>query len=419
MLILTLIKESFLFAINALKVNRLRTLLTLLGITIGIFAIISVFTVLDSLESTIKNSLSSLGDDIIYVQKWPWAPPPGEEYKWWEYLNRPVPSQKEYEQIKKRSDRAGIVNFAASTLRNVKYKSNTRENTIIWANSHEFERIRAFELQDGRYFTPFESVAGKNICLIGYQVALDLFQGMNPIGKEIKIQGRKIMVVGLIKKEGKDILNSGGSLDEMIILPIVYAKSLMDIKSENTNPMIMVKAKPNVTVSELKDELRSILRSVRTINPKQKDNFALNQSSILNSALNSIFAVINVAGWLIGGFSILVGGFGIANIMFVSVKERTNLIGIQKALGAKRKFILFQFLFEAVMLSLIGGIIGLILIFIGSIIASNKIDLEITLTLGNIILGLLLSIFIGIIAGFFPSNKAAKLNPVEAINTTF
>ena len=393
--------------------------MTLLGITIGIFAIISVFTVLDSLESTIRNSLSSLGDDIIYVQKWPWAPPPGEEYAWWEYLNRPVPTIKEYEQFKKRSDRAEIINFAASTLRNVKFKNNTRENVIIWANSHEFDKIRTFELEDGRYFSPFESVAGKNICLIGHQVAKDLFQGMNPIGKEIKIQGRKIMVVGLIVKEGKDILNSGGSLDEMIILPIIYAKSLMDIKSENTNPMIMVKAKPNVSVAELKDELRSILRSTRTLSPKQKDNFALNQSSILNSALNSIFAVINVAGWLIGGFSILVGGFGIANIMFVSVKERTNLIGIQKSLGAKRKFILWQFLFESVMLSLIGGIIGLLLIFIGSIIASNKIELEITLTLGNIILGLLISAGIGIISGIFPSYKAAKLNPVEAINTTF
>lgn len=419
MLFFNLIKESFLFAINALKVNRLRTLLTLLGITIGIFAIISVFTVLDSLENTIRNSLSSLGDDIVYVQKWPWAPPPGEEYKWWEYLNRPVPSLGEFEILKKRSEKAGIINFGASTLRNVKYKSNTRENTVLWANAHEFEQIRAFELEDGRYFTPFESFAGKNICLMGHQVAKDLFQGINPVGKEIKVQGRKIRVVGLIAKEGKDILNSGGSLDEMIILPIVYAKTIMDIKSENTNPYIMVKAKPNVTVPELKDELTSILRSVRTLNPKQKDNFALNQSSVLNSALNSIFAVINVAGWLIGGFSILVGGFGIANIMFVSVKERTNLIGIQKSLGAKRKFILFQFLFEAVILSLIGGIIGLFLIFIGSIIASNKVELEITLTLSNIILGLLISIIIGMISGIFPSYKAAKLSPVEAINTTF
>ena len=419
MLFLNLLKESFLFAINALKVNRLRTLLTLLGITIGIFAIISVFTILDSLENTIRNSLSSLGDDIIYVQKWPWAPPPGEEFKWWEYLKRPVPKIEEYEQIKKRSEKAEIVNFAASTLRTVKYKNNTAEDAILWANSHEFERIRAFELEDGRYFTPFESTAGKNVCLIGHQLAADLFQGINPVGKDIKISGRKVTVIGLIAKEGKDILNSGGSLDDMIILPIIYAKTLLDIKSENANPMIMVKAKPNVSVNELKDELRSILRSTRTLNPKEKDTFALNQSSILNSALNSIFGVINLAGWLIGGFSILVGGFGIANIMFVSVKERTNLIGIQKSLGAKRKFIMFQFLFEAIMLSLIGGTIGLVLIFAGSLLASSKIDLEITLTLGNIILGLFISIAIGLISGIFPSYKAARLNPVEAINTTF
>ncbi|MCK5028982.1 MAG: ABC transporter permease [Bacteroidales bacterium] len=419
MLFLNLLKESFLFAINALKVNRLRTLLTLLGITIGIFAIISVFTILDSLENTIRNSLSSLGDDIIYVQKWPWAPPPGEEFAWWEYLKRPVPKIEEYEQIKKRSEKAEIVNFAASTLRTVKYKNNTAEDAILWANSHEFEKIRTFELEDGRYFTPFESTAGKNVCLIGHQLAADLFQGRNPVGKNIKISGRKVNVVGLIAKEGKDILNSGGSLDDMIILPIIYSKTLLDIKSENANPMIMVKAKPNVNISELKDELRSILRSTRTLNPKEKDTFALNQSSILNSALNSIFGVINLAGWLIGGFSILVGGFGIANIMFVSVKERTNLIGIQKSLGAKRKFILFQFLFEAVMLSLIGGAIGLLFIFAGSLIASSKIELEITLTLGNILLGLLISIAIGLISGIFPSYKAARLNPVEAINTTF
>ena len=419
MIFLNILKESFLFALNALKVNRLRSSLTLLGITIGIFAIISVFTVIDSLENTIRNSLSALGDDIIYVQKWPWAPPPGEEFAWWEYLKRPVPKIEEYEQIKKRSDKAEVVNFAVSTVRNVKYKNNTAENTIIWANSHEFERIRTFELEDGRYFTPFESVAGKNICLIGHQIAKDLFQGINPVGKQIKIQGRKISVVGLIAKEGKDILNSGGSLDEMIIIPVIYAKSLMDIKSDRVNPMIMVKARSNVSINELKDELRSIIRSTRTLNPKEKDDFSLNQSSIINSALNSIFGVINLAGWLIGGFSILVGGFGIANIMFVSVKERTNLIGIQKSLGAKRKFILLQFLFEAVMLSVIGGAIGLLFIYIGSLIASSKVEMDIALSFGNVILGLLISASIGIISGIFPSYKAANLNPVEAINTTF
>lgn len=419
MLILNLIKESFIFAFNALKVNRLRTLLTLLGITIGIFAIISVFTVLDALESTIRNSFSSLGDDVVYIQKWPWTPPPGEEYAWWEYLKRPLPSIKEYEQIKKFSEKTLAANFAVSTLRNVKYKNKTVENVIIWANSHEFEIIRSFELESGRYFTPFESNAGKNICLIGSEVAKKLFGEVDPIGKEIKIQGRKITIVGLVRKEGKDILGSGGSLDEMVVLPVNYAKNLLDVKSDNVNPMIMVKGKPGVKLNELKDEVRNIIRSARTLSPKQKDNFALNQSSLLTSTLDQIFAAINFAGWLIGGFSILVGGFGIANIMFVSVKERTNIIGIQKALGAKRFFILFQFLFESVLLSLVGGALGLILIFLGSLYANTQMEFEIVLTLKNIVLGLGISAVIGIISGFAPAQKAAKLNPVEAINTTF
>jgi len=419
MLILNLIKESFVFAFNALKVNRLRTLLTLLGITIGIFAIISVFTVLDALESTIRNSFSSLGDDIVYVQKWPWTPPPGEEYAWWEYLKRPLPSIKEYEQIKKHSDKSLAANFAVSTLRNVKYRNKTVENVVIWANSHEFENIRTFELESGRYFTPFESNAGKNICLIGHEVTKNLFEGIDPIGKEIKIQGRKVTIIGVVRKEGKDILGSGGSLDEMVILPVNYAKNILDIKSDNVNPMIMVKGKPGVAINELKDEIRNIIRSTRTLNPKQKDNFALNQASLLTSSLDQIFAVINFAGWLIGGFSILVGGFGIANIMFVSVKERTNIIGIQKALGAKRFFILFQFLFESVMLSLVGGVIGLVLIYFGSLYANTQMEFKITLTLSNIILGLGISAIIGIISGFAPARAAANLNPVEAINTTF
>ncbi|MFO7843202.1 MAG: ABC transporter permease [Bacteroidales bacterium] len=419
MLYLLLIKESFLFAFNALKINRLRTLLTLLGITIGIFAIISVFTVVDSLENNIKTSLSSMGDDVVYIQKWPWAPEPGEEYAWWEYLNRPVPSLKEYEYIKKRSDKAQYVNFAVSTMRKVKYKNFTATDVIIWANTHEFENIRNFELESGRYFTPFESASGKNICLIGDQIATDLFKDIEPVGKEIKIQGRKITIVGKFKKEGKDILNTGGSLDEMIVLPVNFAKTLIDIKSDNANPMIMVKAKEGISIPEFKDELRSILRSVRTLHPQAKDNFALNQSSILDSVFKSIFGVINLAGWLIGGFSILVGGFGIANIMFVSVKERTNLIGIQKALGAKRFFILFQFLFESVLLSLVGGIIGLVFIYFGSLFANTQTELYIGLTFGNILLGLTISIVIGIISGFAPARSAARLNPVEAINTAF
>lgn len=415
---LKIIRESYIIAFSTLKINRLRTILTLLGITIGIFAIISVLTVVDSLEKTIRTNLSSLGDDIIYIQKWPWAPPPGEEYEWWEYLKRPLPNITDYNQIKRRSTKASAVSFSISGQRNVKYRNNSAENIIIWANSFEFEKIRSFEIQSGRYFTRFESNNGNNVALLGNKIANDLFQGINPIGKQIKIQGKKINIIGVLKKEGKNMLG-GGSLDEIVLLPINYAKKLVNFKKESANPFIMVKTKENITKSALIDELRSILRSTRTIKPSEKDNFSLNQANLITNSLDQIFGAMNLAGWIIGGFSILVGGFGIANIMFVSVKERTHIIGIQKSLGAKRKFILFQFLFESILLSLAGGIIGLFFISLGCFIANSKIELEIVLSANNIFLGLFISIIIGIVSGFAPARSAAKLNPVEAINSSF
>ncbi|MEA3318114.1 MAG: ABC transporter permease [Bacteroidota bacterium] len=417
--LIKIIRESFLIAFSTLKINRLRTFLTLLGITIGIFAIISVFTVVDSLEKTIRTSLSSLGDDIIYIQKWPWAPPPGEEYEWWEYLKRPVPSIKEFEQIQKRSEKSSAVSFSISGRRNVQYRNSNAENIVIWANSHDFEKIRSFEIQEGRYFTRFESVSGKNIAIIGNKIAKDLFREINPLGEKIKIQGRKITIIGVLKKEGKNMLGSGGSLDEVVLLPLNYAKKIIDIKKESANPLIMVKAKEKITKTAHMDELRGILRSVRTIKPTEKDNFSLNQANLITKNLDQIFSVINLAGWLIGGFSILVGGFGIANIMFVSVKERTHIIGIQKSLGAKKKFILLQFIFESILLSLSGGAIGLFLIFIASFIANSRIELNIVLTEHNIFLGLSISIIIGLISGLAPARAAAKLSPVKAINSSF
>ncbi|MDA3778790.1 MAG: ABC transporter permease, partial [Bacteroidales bacterium] len=414
-----ILRESFIIAFSTLKINRLRTFLTLLGITIGIFAIISVFTVVDSLERSIRTSLSSLGDDIIYIQKWPWVPPPGEEYKWWDYLKRPLPTINEFEQIQKRSKKSSAVVFSISGLRNVQYRNTNAENIIVWANSHDFEKIRSFDIKNGRYFTRFESISGKNVAILGNKIADDLFQGINPVGKKIKIQGRHISIIGVLKKEGKNALVGGGSLDEVVLLTINYAKKLVDFKKESANPLIMVKSKKNASKNAHMDELRGILRSTRTIKPSEKDNFSLNQANLITKSLDQIFSIINIAGWLIGGFSILVGGFGIANIMFVSVKERTHNIGIQKSLGAKRKFILLQFLFESILLSLIGGAIGLFLIYFGSLIANAKIDLEIILTGNNILLGLFISVIIGVISGFAPARAAAKLNPVEAINSSF
>ncbi|MCK4854675.1 MAG: ABC transporter permease [Bacteroidales bacterium] len=414
-----LLLESFLFALKSVIVNRLRTVLSLLGITIGIFAIISVFTLFDSMEINIRESLAEAGENVIYIQKWPWPSGEGEEYAWWQYWNRPVPKYREYERIKEQSQQSEAVCFWSFTSRVVKYKNNSIDDATIWGTTSEFEDTRDHEIRKGRFFTPFEFEASKNLSIIGFTIADELFKNEDPIGKEIKVKGHKSTVIGVFKKEGSSMLG-GGSLDNFIVIPIQFMRKITDIRRESANPMILVRARPGVSNDELKEELRQILRSSRRLKPRADDNFALNQTSMLTGMLDSIFKVLNTTGFFIGIFSILVGGFGIANIMFVSVKERTNIIGIQKALGAKRYFILWQFLFESMLLTLSGGMIGLLIVFAGTGIMTSLIDdFKVFLTLGNIILGLGIAATIGIISGFAPAWSAARMDPVEAINTSF
>ena len=415
--VIKLILESFVFAVNSVIVNKLRTLLSLLGITIGIFAIITVYTVIDSLENNIRTSLAEAGENVIYVQKWPWGPEAGKDYEWWQYWNRPVPSVRDFEAIRARSRRSDAICFFATTRRVVKYNNNSIEDAVIFGTTDEFEAARETEIVNGRFFSPFEFQSNKNLAVIGFTIGEKLFQNINPVGQQIKIRGHKATVVGVVGKEGKSLF---GSIDEVIVVPMNFMRKLADIRSENANPEIWVRAQPNVPNEELKEEIRMILRSSRKLKPRADDNFALNQISMVTQGLDQVFKMLNLAGFFIGIFSILVGGFGIANIMFVSVKERTNQIGIQKALGAKRYFILWQFLFESILLTLAGGIAGLLLVFAATAFLTHAIEVfKVTLSPGNIILGLVISITIGIISGFVPARTAARMDPVEAINTSF
>ena len=418
MAIIRLIWESLLMAVQAVTVNRLRALLSLLGITIGIFAIIAVFTIVDSLEANIRESVSTLGSDVIYVEKWPWAPEEGEEYAWWKYMNRPLPSQDEFEYLKEHARGASGVCIVSGVRRMIEYGNNNLDGAVIAGVSEGFQEIRSFELEKGRYFTPMEANAGRNVTVIGYDVAKELFQGANPIGKSIKTMGRKVTVIGVVEKEGTGMFE-GMILDDVAIVPLNYYKGFVDLRSESADPSIWVKARRNVSVHELDYELTHLMRSYRRLKPSEEDNFALNQTSIINNQLDQFFSVLKIAGFFIGIFSIIVGGFGIANIMFVSVKERTNIIGIQKALGAKRYFILTQFLFESVMLSVVGGIIGLLIVFLGATIINMSSDFSVYLTLNNIMVGIGISSIIGLVSGIFPAWQGARMDPVVAINTTF
>jgi len=413
MIVIKLFIESFLFAINALVVNKVRTMLSLLGITIGIFSIISVFTVFDSLENAIKSEINSLGSNVLFIQKWPWAM--GGDYPWWKYYNRPEPKVSEMEELQKRSNTVEASAFMLGVSRNLYYKNNEMQGVSVISISQDYNKIMPFDLEAGRYFTAIESHRGNNVAIIGTDIADQLFQGLDPIGKKIKVFGRKLDVIGVTKREGESVF--GDSKDGNVFIPINYGRSVLDVRKIGST--ILVMGKEDIPNNQMKDELIGIMRSIRKLPPRADDSFAINETDIISKGFDSLFAVIALVGWIIGGFSLLVGGFGIANIMFVSVKERTNQIGIQKSLGAKNYFILWQFLFEAIFLSLMGGIIGLLIVYILTLFSESMLNFELSLTLENILLGVIVSAIIGLVSGFIPSYTASRLDPVEAMRSNF
>jgi putative ABC transport system permease protein len=413
---LRLLKEGFIFAINSIFVNKLRTFLSLFGITIGIFSIISVFTVLDWMEKSIRESISSMGDNVLYVHKFPWGL--NMDLQWWDIIKRPVVTKDDYQAIQSRSTKTSAACLSVSQGEKLKFGKNLASDVYVMAVTPEFVDIRSFEIENGRYFTAEESASGKNIAIIGAVIAERLFEKADPVGKIVSISGKRTNIIGVFKKEGKGGIGDNG-MDEVTIVPYNFGKTFMNMKNNFLDATLMIKAKEGVPIQELSDETIMILRAARRLRPEVVDNFSVNRASIISQSFDGVFAGINIGGWIIGGFSILVGGFGIANIMFVSVRERTNIIGIQKALGAKKFFILQQFLVESMLLSIIGGLLGVFMIFIATLIINYLYDLNMYLTVANVILAVFISGIIGIVAGYAPANSAAKMNPVEAIGFSF
>jgi putative ABC transport system permease protein len=415
------IYESFRFAWRALKSNLLRTILSLLGVTVGIFAIITVLTLVDSLEKNIKDSLNFLGTNVIYIEKWPFVADNSGEYKWWEFWQRPNASYAEYKFLQANlKQQAAISIYAGKGNMTVKRNNSSIGQIRLVGGAHDYNLIFEVNIEEGRYFSPEEIEAGRNIVLIGHDVREALFpDGESPIGKEIKVKNLKYLVIGTIKKEGQSFLGTPSN-DFTVIIPYQAFRKLYQTGTgswDETTSRIGVKGhESDVGLVELENEIRGMLRVRRGLRPQEKDNFAINRPEAIANVIGVAFDAVSVAGWIIGGFSILVGGFGIANIMFVSVKERTPIIGLQKSLGAKNYFILFQFLFEAIFLSLIGGFSGLFLVYLFTFIPFG--DLVVTLTAKNIVLGLVVSSVIGLVSGIIPAARAARLDPVIAIRAT-
>jgi putative ABC transport system permease protein len=412
------IYESFRFAWKALKSNVLRTILSLLGVTIGIFAIISVLTLVDSLEKNIKDSLNFLGTGVIYVDKWPFTADNDGEYRWWDFWQRPNASYAEFKFLQTNlRNQAGMAIFASKGNVTLKFENSSIDQIRVTGGSQGYDNVYEVKLDRGRFFTNEEIETGRNITVIGAEVASALFpNGRDPIGKTIKIKSLKYTVIGTVQKEGQSFLGTPSN-DYAALIPYQSFRRLYQTGTghpfELTSRIGVKGNETDVGLVELESEVKGMLRARRGLRPTEKDNFALNRPEAIANVVSGVFDVFSTAGWIIGGFSILVGGFGIANIMFVSVKERTSIIGLQKSLGAKNYFILFEFLFEAIFLSLIGGLAGLFFVYLITFIPIGT--LVVALTVENIVLGLGVSSAIGLASGIVPAAMAARMDPVEAI----
>jgi putative ABC transport system permease protein len=410
-----LLSESLSFALNALRNNKLRTLLSLLGVTIGIFSIIAVLAAVDSLDRKIKSDLSTLDKNTIYLTSVSFGPTDIPEWKREQF---PKVNYEEYQYLKENLTHTEDVCYQFFTKsESIKFESKVVTDVNVVPVTYEFVDIQRLEFSEGRFFNEAESTSGRPVIVLGYEIAKGLFDNVNPIGKTVRLYGQRFSVIGMTKKKGDSGIDLGGGDDTSVFISSNFLRQLYGDNNDMTLPVIIIKPEKGADIPELKGEIAQKIRNLRGVKTDEINNFFINILSGFTDLIDGIVAQLNMIGWIISGFSLLVGGFGIANIMFVSVKERTNLIGIQKSLGAKNRFILFQFLFESIILSVIGGLCGLILVWIISIVLTHTLDFEFVLSFSNIALGTGLSAFIGLLSGILPAISASRLDPVEAIRT--
>lgn len=410
---LNILSNSLRLTFQELMVNKLRTSLSLIGISFGIFCIIGVLATVNSLEMNVQNQIKSLGTNTIYIDKWDYNG--GPDYPWWKFVSRPVPKYEEVSFIKERSRLAANISFQIDSRVTVQYDSYALQGVSMSGFTEEENEIQPITIAYGRFFSGNEFSSGSPVAILGFENAESLFGNASfAIGKVIKVNENKATIIGVIKKMGSGFINFQ-DYDQSIMVPYRFARQL--VSEENSSPKILVKGKENVSSAALADELEGVMRSIRKLSPTQADNFTLNQISSFSDKVGSLFSSINLGGWAIGLLSLVVGAFGIANIMFVTVKERTSIIGLKKAIGAKKRSILLEFLLEAAIICILGGIIGLLLVYLLTVILTNVFNFPVYISTGILLLAISICILIGIISGLIPAISASKLDPVVAIRS--
>jgi putative ABC transport system permease protein len=402
------LREGLTISLSALRANKMRSALTTLGIVVGIVTVTLMGTAIEGLNSAFKRSISSLGSDVIYVGRGGWFINSHEE--WVRTQKRREITIDQVKSLAKQLTRAKAVAPTAQARRPARYKNRSSGGVFVIGTTEGFLETSGVSVASGRFFTESESDGGRPVVVIGSQVATNLFQKESPLGKTMKIDGYGLEVVGILESQGTFL--GAFSLDNMVVVP--YRRFAGTFRSR-PDYEIRVKALSVEQLPDLEEEVRGVLRKIRHVPPGLEDDFAINKQEQFLETFNKVGGTIATAGLFITGLSLFVGGIGIMNIMFVSVAERTREIGIRKAIGAKRRTILIQFLTEAATICLLGGLVGLAIAWPVTMVINRFLPTQMSFTIVGIALGV--SLVTGIVSGFFPAWRAARMNPVDALRS--
>jgi putative ABC transport system permease protein len=400
--------EALRIAIAAIRANKARGILTTLGIIIGIVAVVTTMTAANGLANSFRESASVIGADVLYVSRTPWI----IDGPFFRFRNRRNLELKEADKLERQLRSAVAVNPATDTARSIKFASETRHNIRIIGTTHKHMLMSSAVPEIGRFFSAYDVQYRRKICVLGKTIHEQLFSGLDPINKTIKIGRQDFRVIGVMEKQGSAGFFGGPDFDSQIFVPVTsFVKAF---GGHNRNFDFGVKAPSGVDLDEYEYEVIGEMRKIRRLEPGQQDDFSINKMESLLDAFDNVMGVVLMVGLAITGVSLFVGGVGVMNIMFVSVTERTQEIGVRKAIGAKRRAILTQFLFEASLICLIGGAIGVACSFaVAELI--NRFVMPASVSLPIVTVALLVSLAVGMLAGFVPAWRASRLNPIEAL----